>query len=67
MKECKYDIIQQVPVAATIFLNFIFLINIIRVVVMKLQRGPANDGQGSGTSRSTLQAFRYVNSILFSM
>lgn len=58
MKECKYDIIQQVPVAATIFLNFIFLINIIRVVVMKLQRGPANDGQGSGTSRSTLQAFR---------
>ncbi|XP_066147489.1 calcitonin gene-related peptide type 1 receptor-like isoform X2 [Euwallacea fornicatus] len=59
IKEFKYDIIQQVPVAATIGLNLIFLINIVRVVVLKLRRGPANDGQGAGgTSRSTLQALR---------
>ncbi|XP_050304536.1 calcitonin gene-related peptide type 1 receptor isoform X2 [Anthonomus grandis grandis] len=59
MKEFKYDIIYQVPVALTIGLNLIFLINIIRVVILKLKRGPANNGQNSsGASRSTIQALR---------
>ncbi|KAF7288061.1 hypothetical protein GWI33_000115 [Rhynchophorus ferrugineus] len=60
IKESRFDIIQQIPVAATIFLNLIFLINIVRVVVVKLRMGPANDGQGGGggASRSTLQALR---------
>ncbi|CAG9760637.1 unnamed protein product [Ceutorhynchus assimilis] len=58
IKDFRYDIIQQVPVAATIGLNLVFLINIVRVVVIKLRRGPANDGQGGGASRSTLQALR---------
>ncbi|XP_030754133.1 calcitonin gene-related peptide type 1 receptor-like [Sitophilus oryzae] len=60
IKESRFDIIQQIPVGATIFLNLIFLINIVRVVVVKLRMGPAHDGQGGGggASRSTLQALR---------
>ncbi|KAJ8968875.1 hypothetical protein NQ317_008131 [Molorchus minor] len=58
IKESRFEIIHQIPVAATIILNLFFLINIVRVVVGKLRRGPANDGSGSGASRSSLQALR---------
>uniref|UniRef100_A0AAR5PS78 G-protein coupled receptors family 2 profile 2 domain-containing protein n=1 Tax=Dendroctonus ponderosae TaxID=77166 RepID=A0AAR5PS78_DENPD len=54
MRDFRYDFIQQIPVAATVGL---FLINIVRVVVLKLRRGPANEPSG-GASRSTLQALR---------
>lgn len=56
--DSKFAIIQQVPVAGTIILNFLFLINIVRVLVLKLRSGPAHDGQGTGASRSSLQALR---------
>ncbi|KAJ8913854.1 hypothetical protein NQ315_003763 [Exocentrus adspersus] len=56
IKESRFEIIHQIPVAATILLNLFFLINIVRVVIVKLRRGPANDGHGSGASRSSLQA-----------
>ncbi|XP_060528045.1 calcitonin gene-related peptide type 1 receptor [Cylas formicarius] len=60
IKESRFDIIQQVPVAGTIGLNLLFLINIVRVVIIKSRRGPVNDGQSAagGASRSTLQALR---------
>ncbi|CAH1280307.1 unnamed protein product [Diabrotica balteata] len=57
IKDSRFEIINQIPVAATIILNLFFLINIVRVVVMKLRKGPA-EGQGSGASRSSLQALR---------
>ncbi|XP_048519026.1 calcitonin gene-related peptide type 1 receptor, partial [Dendroctonus ponderosae] len=57
MRDFRYDFIQQIPVAATVGLNLLFLINIVRVVVLKLRRGPANEPSG-GASRSTLQALR---------
>lgn len=56
--DSRFAIIQQIPVAGTIILNFLFLINIVRVLVLKLRSGPANDGQGTGASRSSLQALR---------
>ncbi|XP_074026985.1 diuretic hormone 31 Receptor isoform X2 [Leptinotarsa decemlineata] len=58
IKDSRFEIIHQIPVAATIILNLFFLINIVRVVVVKLRRGPANDGSGTGASRSSLQALR---------
>lgn len=57
IKDTKFEIINQIPVAGTIILNLFFLINIVRVVVIKLRKGPA-EGQGSGASRSSLQALR---------
>lgn len=57
MRDFRYDFIQQIPVAATVGLNLLFLINIVRVVVLKLRSGPANEPSG-GASRSSLQALR---------
>ncbi|CAH1101413.1 unnamed protein product [Psylliodes chrysocephalus] len=57
IKESRFEIINQIPVAATIILNLFFLINIVRVVVVKLRKGPA-EGQGSGASSSSIQALR---------
>ncbi|CAH0555599.1 unnamed protein product [Brassicogethes aeneus] len=54
-KETSFDIIKQVPVAGTIILNLLFLLNIVRVMITKLNSGPGHD---SGSSRSSLQALR---------
>ncbi|XP_049823471.1 calcitonin gene-related peptide type 1 receptor-like [Aethina tumida] len=53
--ESDFDIIKQIPVACTIILNLIFLLNIVRVVITKLKAGP---GHESGSSRSSVQALR---------
>ncbi|XP_031351143.1 calcitonin gene-related peptide type 1 receptor-like isoform X2 [Photinus pyralis] len=59
MNEGRYNIILQIPVCATVFLNVIFLFNILRVLLIKLRRGPHMHGAGSsGTSRTSLQALR---------
>jgi len=57
MNEGRYNIILQIPVCATVFLNVIFLFNILRVLLVKLKRGPHMQGS-SGTSRTSLQALR---------
>lgn len=57
MDEGKYNIILQIPVCATVFLNLIFLFNIVRVLLVKLRRGP--HAQGTGASSTSLQALRY--------
>lgn len=59
MNEGKYNIILQIPVCLTVFLNVIFLFNILRVLLIKLKRGPQVGN--SGTSRTSLQALRYVS------
>lgn len=51
-----YNIILQIPVVATVFLNLIFLFNIVRVLWIKLRKGP--HAQGTGASRTSLQALR---------
>lgn len=64
MNEGKYNIILQIPVCATVSLNVIFLFNIVRVLLIKLRKGPQVGGGGgggaSGASRTSLQALRYV-------
>ncbi|KAK4875537.1 hypothetical protein RN001_011959 [Aquatica leii] len=59
MNEGRYNIILQIPVCATVFFNVIFLFNILRVLLIKLRRGPHVQGAtNSGTSRTSLQALR---------
>ncbi|GLH08757.1 PDF receptor [Gryllus bimaculatus] len=56
ISESKYRIALNIPVCAAIFLNVIFMINIVRVVVRKLLAGPR---VGSARPSSTmLQALR---------
>lgn len=55
----RFNKILMVPVVITVFLNVIFLVNIVRVLLIKLRKGPANGGTGSGASRTSLQALRY--------
>lgn len=59
MEESRFDIILMIPVVTTIALNVVFLVNIVRVLLIKLRRGPANGGGASGASRTSLQALRY--------
>jgi len=47
-----------VPVCLSMFLNFVFLCNIVRVLWMKLRAGPQVGGHASQPSRTLLQAFR---------
>ncbi|XP_064210832.1 calcitonin gene-related peptide type 1 receptor isoform X2 [Tribolium castaneum] len=54
----RFNKILMVPVVITVFLNVIFLVNIVRVLLIKLRKGPANGGSGSGASRTSLQALR---------
>ncbi|XP_063926060.1 calcitonin gene-related peptide type 1 receptor isoform X2 [Zophobas morio] len=58
IQDGRFNIILMVPVVITVFLNVIFLVNIVRVLLIKLRRGPANGGTGSGASRTSLQALR---------
>lgn len=61
MNEGTYNIILQIPVCAAVSLNVIFLFNIVRVLLIKLRKGPQVGGGGggaSGASRTSLQALR---------
>jgi calcitonin receptor-like len=58
IQDGRFNIILMVPVVITVSLNVIFLVNIVRVLLIKLRRGPANGGTGSGASRTSLQALR---------
>ncbi|KAJ8674928.1 hypothetical protein QAD02_010714, partial [Eretmocerus hayati] len=54
--ESKYMVVLVYPVCVSMLLNFIFLCNIVRVLLTKLHAGPAIGSQAP--SRSMLQAFR---------
>lgn len=56
MNETVYDNVFKAPVCILMLLNLLFLCNIIRVVLLKL-KAPAGP-QGTGPSRTILQAFR---------
>ncbi|EAT38031.2 AAEL010043-PA, partial [Aedes aegypti] len=56
MNESVYDNVFKAPVCISMLLNLLFLCNIIRVVLLKL-KAPAGP-QGTGPSRTILQAFR---------
>ncbi|XP_038108006.1 calcitonin gene-related peptide type 1 receptor isoform X2 [Culex quinquefasciatus] len=56
MTESSYGMVFIVPVCISMLLNLLFLCNIVRVVLLKM-RAPAGP-QGSGPSRTILQAFR---------
>ncbi|XP_044265909.1 calcitonin gene-related peptide type 1 receptor isoform X2 [Tribolium madens] len=58
IQDGRFNKILMVPVVITVFLNVIFLVNIVRVLLIKLRKGPANGGSGSGASRTSLQALR---------
>ncbi|XP_017771421.1 PREDICTED: calcitonin gene-related peptide type 1 receptor isoform X2 [Nicrophorus vespilloides] len=55
MDDGKFFILLQIPVAVSIFLNLVFLANILRVLYVKLRQQPQG---GSGASRASLQALR---------
>lgn len=63
MTESSYGMVFIVPVCISMLLNLLFLCNIVRVVLLKM-RAPAGP-QGSGPSRTILQAFRYGNFFCF--
>ncbi|XP_018335559.1 calcitonin gene-related peptide type 1 receptor-like isoform X2 [Agrilus planipennis] len=58
MNDGKYNIILQVPVCAAVCLNVIFLINIVRVLLIKLRNGPHLQRNNSGSTRTSIQALR---------
>ncbi|KAH8301713.1 hypothetical protein KR059_009842 [Drosophila kikkawai] len=57
MNSTDYDNILVVPVCISMFLNLLFLCNIVRVVLLKLN-APASIQGSCGPSRTVLQAFR---------
>ncbi|KAH8284670.1 hypothetical protein KR018_011172, partial [Drosophila ironensis] len=57
MNNTDYDNILVVPVCISMFLNLLFLCNIVRVVLLKLN-APASIQGSCGPSRTVLQAFR---------
>ncbi|KAH8402462.1 hypothetical protein KR009_012047 [Drosophila setifemur] len=57
MNHTDYDNILVVPVCISMFLNLLFLCNIVRVVLLKLN-APASIQGSCGPSRTVLQAFR---------
>ncbi|KAH8275457.1 hypothetical protein KR026_007683 [Drosophila bipectinata] len=57
MSPTDYDNILVVPVCISMFLNLLFLCNIVRVVLLKLN-APASIQGSCGPSRTVLQAFR---------
>ncbi|XP_002090917.3 calcitonin gene-related peptide type 1 receptor isoform X2 [Drosophila yakuba] len=57
MSQTNYDNILVVPVCISMFLNLLFLCNIVRVVLLKLN-APASIQGSCGPSRTILQAFR---------
>lgn len=58
MEESKFNIILMVPVVATVSLNVIFLVNIVRVLLIKLKRSATGNISGAGASRTSIQALR---------
>jgi len=57
MSQTDYDNVLVVPVCISMFLNLLFLCNIVRVVLLKLN-APASIQGSCGPSRTILQAFR---------
>jgi len=57
MIDNDFNYILMVPVCISIFLNLLFLCNIVRVVLLKLN-APASIQGSCGPSRTVLQAFR---------
>lgn len=57
MSTTVYENILVVPVCISMFLNLLFLCNIVRVVLLKL-KAPAGIQGSCGPSRTVLQAFR---------
>ncbi|XP_061392714.1 calcitonin gene-related peptide type 1 receptor [Musca vetustissima] len=57
MDDKNYRAILVVPVCISIFLNLLFLCNIVRVVLLKL-KAPASLQNSCGPSRPVIQAFR---------
>ncbi|XP_017485486.1 PREDICTED: calcitonin gene-related peptide type 1 receptor-like [Rhagoletis zephyria] len=57
MNSTPFDYIFVVPVCISMFLNLLFLCNIVRVVLLKL-KAPASIQNSCGPSRTVLQAFR---------
>ncbi|KRF79149.1 uncharacterized protein Dvir_GJ21197, isoform B [Drosophila virilis] len=57
MTDTDFNYILIVPVCISIFLNLLFLCNIVRVVLLKLN-APASIQGSCGPSRTVLQAFR---------
>uniref|UniRef100_A0A0K8UB56 Calcitonin gene-related peptide type 1 receptor n=1 Tax=Bactrocera latifrons TaxID=174628 RepID=A0A0K8UB56_BACLA len=57
MHSTSFENILVVPVCISIFLNLLFLCNIVRVVLLKL-KAPASIQGSCGPSRTVLQAFR---------
>ncbi|KAH8391062.1 hypothetical protein KR215_005395, partial [Drosophila sulfurigaster] len=57
MVDNDFNYILMVPVCISIFLNLLFLCNIVRVVLLKLN-APASIQGSCGPSRTVLQAFR---------
>lgn len=59
MNPTNFESILVVPVCIFMFLNLIFLCNIVRVVLLKLN-APVSLQGSCGPSRTVLQAFRFV-------
>lgn len=57
MDMTDYGYILVVPVCISMFLNLLFLCNIVRVVLLKL-KAPASLQNSCGPSRTVIQAFR---------
>ncbi|XP_065369424.1 calcitonin gene-related peptide type 1 receptor isoform X2 [Calliphora vicina] len=57
MSPTSFDNILVVPVCISMFLNLLFLCNIVRVVLLKM-KAPASLQNSCGPSRTVLQAFR---------
>lgn len=59
MNETLYTNVLVAPVCISMLLNLLFLFNIVRVLLLKLQAPLGQQGAG-GPSRNIIQAFRYV-------
>lgn len=58
MYETKYTNVLIVPACAAMFMNLIFLFNIVRVLMTKLRAGPHVGSASQRPSQAMLQAFR---------